>query len=82
MQSEYNVLGYRIDFYFHEYKLAIEIDELVHKDRDVNHEIERQKAIKKELDCEFIRINPDEQHLNIFKAINKTKRYIEKSSKK
>ena len=27
MQTQYNVLGYRIDLYFHDYKLAIEIDE-------------------------------------------------------
>ena len=30
MQTQYSVLGYRIDLYFHEYKLAIEVDELGH----------------------------------------------------
>ena len=28
MQTQYSVLGYRIDLYFHEYKLVIEVDEL------------------------------------------------------
>ena len=28
IQTQYSVLGYRIDLYFHEYKLAIEVDEL------------------------------------------------------
>ena len=28
MQTQYSILGYKIDFYFHEYKLAIEVDEL------------------------------------------------------
>ena len=28
MQTQYTVLGYRIDLYFHKYKLAIELDEL------------------------------------------------------
>ena len=28
VQSQYTVLGYRIDLYFHKYKLAIEVDEL------------------------------------------------------
>ena len=28
MQTQYSVLGYRIDLYFHKYKLAIEVDEL------------------------------------------------------
>ena len=27
MQTQYKVLGYRIDLYFQDYKLAIEIDE-------------------------------------------------------
>ena len=28
MQTQCSVLGYRIDLYFHKYKLAIEVDEL------------------------------------------------------
>ena len=27
MQTQYSVLGYRTDLYFHDYKLAIEVDE-------------------------------------------------------
>ena len=42
MQKQYIVLGYRIDLYFHEYKLAIEVDELGHNDRNINDEIQRQ----------------------------------------
>ena len=41
IQTQYTVLGYRIDFYFHEYKLAIEVDELGHNDRSADYEIER-----------------------------------------
>ena len=69
MQTQYSVLGYRIDLYFHEYKLAIEVDELGHTNRNINNEIERQKALEKELNCIFIRINPDEKDFNIFKEI-------------
>ena len=36
MQSQYIVLNYRIDLYFHKYKLAIEIDELNHNDRNID----------------------------------------------
>ena len=43
MQTQYNALGYRIDLYFHDYKLAIEVDEKGHKNRSVDHEIQRQK---------------------------------------
>ena len=60
MQTQYRVLGYRIDPYFHDYKLAIEVGEKYHKDRNIDHEIQRQKALQKELGCKFIRIDPDE----------------------
>ena len=33
MQTQCSVLGYKIDIYFHDYRLAIEVDELVHCDR-------------------------------------------------
>ena len=81
MQTQYTVLGYRIDLYFHKYKLAIEVDELGHNDRNIDYEIQRQKALERELSCVFIRINPDEKDFNIFKEINKIHRHIKKSSK-
>ena len=81
MQTQYSVLGYRIDPYFHKHKLAIEVDELGNPDRNLSNETEREKALEKELDSVFIRINPDEKNLNIFKEINKMHRHIEKSTK-
>ena len=47
IQTQNSVLGYKIDLYFHKYKLAIEVDELGHADRNINNEIERQKALEK-----------------------------------
>ena len=47
MQRQYSVLGYRIDLYFHKYKLAIEVDELGHDDRNLRNEVKRQKALEK-----------------------------------
>ena len=82
MQTQYTVIGYRIDLCFHEHKLAIEVDELGHDDRNLNNEIERQKALERELNCVFIRINHDEKNFNVFKEINKIHRHIKKSSKK
>ena len=78
MQTQYTVTGCRIDLYFHKYKLAIEVDELGYADRNVNNEIERQKALERELNYVFIRINPDENDFNIFKEINKIHRHIKK----
>ena len=78
IQTQYRVLGYRIDLYFHKYKFAIEVDELGHTNRNINNEIERQKALENELHCVFIRINPDEKDFKLFKEINKTHRHIKK----
>ena len=36
METQYNVLSYRIDLYFHNYKLAIETDENRHSDRNID----------------------------------------------
>ena len=82
MQTQYAVIGYIIDLYFHKYKLAIEVDELRHADRNLNNEIERQKALEGELNYVFIKINPNEKDFIIFKEINKIHRRIKKSTKK
>ena len=46
--------------------------------RNINNEIEGQKALEKESNCILIRINPDEKDFNIFKEINKIHRHIKK----
>ena len=48
---------FRIDVYFTEYLLAIEIDEKGHTDRDLIFEDKRQEALEKKLACKCIRIN-------------------------
>ena len=71
LETQYCILTYRIDLYFHEYRLAIETDEKEHRDGSIDYEIKRQKAIEKELNCKFVRIYPDEEGFNIFNAQNK-----------
>ena len=58
------VLDYQIDLYFLEHKLAVEVDEKGHTDRDEKKkkENESEEQIKKELGCIFIRINPDAEN--------------------
>ena len=68
----------RIDAYFVKYKLAIEADKQGHNDRDIDYEIERQKAIENKISCEFIRINPSQKDFNIFVEIGKIQNYIVK----
>ena len=47
MQTQYSVLGYRIDLYFHDYKLTIEIDENGHSHRNIDFEIKKTKSNRK-----------------------------------
>ena len=82
MQTQYTVLDYRTDLYFHKYKLAIKVDELGHNDRNIDYEIQRQQALERQLNCVFIRINPDAVDFKIFREINKINRHIKKSSNK
>ena len=75
MQRQNSALDYRIDLYFHEYKLAIEIDENNHSNRNIDYEIKRQKAIEQELGFKFIIIDPHKEEFDIFKAINEIFRH-------
>ena len=49
MQTQYVVLGYSIDLYFHDYKLAIENGQNWYINRNIDYEIKRQKAKNKNL---------------------------------
>ena len=80
MQTQYSVSGYKIDLYFHYFKLAIEIDENNHSDRNINYKIKRQKAIEQKLGYKFIRIDPDKEDFHIFKAIKGMIRHIKQLS--
>ena len=79
---QHSVLIYQIDLYFPEHKLAIEVDEKGHTDRNINNEIERQKAIEEKIKCKFIRINHDAEIYDIFVEIGKTHNHIIESTKK
>ena len=51
-------------------KFATEVDECGHADRNINNEIERKKALQRELNCVFIRINLNKKDFNNFKPLN------------
>ena len=76
MQTQYNVLNNKIDLYSHDYKLTIEIAENGHNGRNIDYEIKRQKAIEQKLGCKFIRIDPDKEDFDIFRAISEIFRHI------
>jgi len=66
--KEFNVLNYRIDLYFPNYKIAVECDEYCHKDTILHDDI-RQEEIEEKLGCKFIRFEP-RKDLNIGIVIN------------
>ena len=82
MQTQCNVLSDRIDLYFYDHKLAIELDENGHSDRNIDYEIKQQKTIEQELGCKFIRTDPDKEDFDIFRTINEIFRSIKQSTKK
>ena len=49
MLLQNSVLNYRIDLYIPEHRLAVEIDENVHKDKNEYKELKKKNAIKKTL---------------------------------
>ena len=59
------VATYRLGLYLPQHKLAIELDEHNHTDRNEEYEATRDEAIKHLLSCNFIRANPDDRHFNI-----------------
>ena len=79
---QHSVLSWKIDLYFLKHRLAIEIDEKGHNNGNIGNETERQKAIEKKLDCEFIRINPDGKDFDVYVEIGKIYNHIKESNKK
>ena len=55
--------------------------ELGHNGRDIDYEIQRQKILEKELDCEFIRINPAKENFDIFVEIVRIQNFIVEADK-
>ena len=71
-----SVATYRIDLYLPILKLAIEIDENNHADRDPSYEQTRQACIEEELGCKFLRINPDAPDFKLSSCIGHIMREI------
>ena len=46
MQTQYSLLGYRTDLYFHDYRFTIKIDENGHNNRNADYVIKSQKKIR------------------------------------
>ena len=60
---------YIIDYWLSQYKIAIEIDENNHADRNVIDEKQRQKALTTKLNCKFLRCNPDDPDFTVYRLL-------------
>ena len=71
---------FRIDVYFTEYFLAVEIDEQNHESRELVFEEKRQEALEKRLGYKSIRINTSDARRNYDTdyEISKIKAFISK----
>ena len=77
-----HVANYRIDLYLPMQKLAIEIDEHGHSNRDATYERAREHRIKEELGCEFMRINPDADNFKLSSCVGHIFNAIRESDNK
>ena len=77
MKQQFSIGSYRIDLYIPEHKLAIECDKNDYKDREIiDYGIRRQKFIENQLNCNFIRYNPDAKDFTMKSVLNKIFQYI------
>ena len=71
---------FRIDVYFTEYFLALEIDEKNHEGRERIFQRKWQDVLEKKLGCKFIRVNTSDAERNYDKGyeVSKIKTFISK----
>lgn len=71
---------YLVDYYLPDHKIAIEIDEYNHKDRDPKYEKNREKYLAETMGCTFVRCNPDSSKFTISGLIGRVHKAIVDSS--
>ena len=78
--TQYCIENKRLDAYFSNYKLGIEVDEYNHERRNSNYEKSRQLMIESH-GITIIRTNPDTADFNMNRLINQIYKHIIKSTK-
>ena len=82
IKKQFLVLNEKNGFHFPRRKLALEVHELGHLDRNKGKEIKRPKKLEKQLKCTFFRINPYKENFDIFAKLGKIWSYISGSNEK
>ena len=76
--NDWEFILFRINVYFTEYFLAVEIDEKGHTDRNLIFVEKRQKALEKNLNCELIRINTSREKYDAGYEASRMQTFISK----
>ena len=79
--NDQEYISFRIDIYFTEYFLAVEIYEKGHTDRDLIFEEKRQKGFEKNLKCTFIRINTSKENYDADYEASRIQNFISNFNK-
>lgn len=66
---QYKILSYSIDLYLKKLNIAIECDERGHSHYNQTKESQREKDITKELNCSWLRFNPDSTKFHLGELI-------------
>ena len=75
-------IAFRVDVYFSEDNVSVELDEKGHTDKDSIFEKKRQEALEKNIDCKFITTNPNKEDYDVFYEIGRMQRFISEFKKK
>ena len=79
--TQYCIENKRLDAYFSEYKLGIEVDKYNHEGRKFNYEKSRQLMIERH-GITIIKTNPDAADFDMNRLINQIHTHIIESTKK
>jgi very-short-patch-repair endonuclease len=75
-ETQRSVGKYRVDLYFPDQRIVVECDEHGHKGYSKSQDQDRQQFIEQQLNCTFVRYDPDQEDFNIGEVIHKLLRMI------
>lgn len=70
MSVHFRIGSYVVDLYFPVHKVAIECDERGHVDRNRQKELQREHFITQQLNCTWVRFNPDAKDFKATTVLN------------
>ena len=79
---QFRIYRYSVDLYFPDQRIAIECDEGAHRGYSRDAENRRQQYIEEQLQCTFVRYNPDDPYFHVGDVINQIMLLVQSASLK